>query len=273
MASGNNLNVLMQKLYSMEKVLGVVKGDSGSVQNTDEFNTIKAAVNETLVAIRKKMDEKDQKLARFSSNLETVKMTSEIKEKLQSLDKQLGQMNEILRKQKKDKNRYGASELEVKEKAYNNFLAQMKDLKARERGVAPNQDTQLKTISEMKSDFGGKVAPGQRGAQREMTAEEGEALDRWKEGDKKQDAVIDLINDGLSNLKNKASNIGDQVDHQTKLINKLDDDLEDAYKELENSNTRLKKVLVEYRKPGKFCMDIFLLLVLLGLIGVIIKLA
>jgi len=26
MASGNNLNVLMQKLYSMEKVVGVVKG-------------------------------------------------------------------------------------------------------------------------------------------------------------------------------------------------------------------------------------------------------
>jgi len=79
-------------------------GDAGSVQNADEFNTIKAAVNETLVAIRKKMDEKDQKVARFSSNLETVKMTSEIKEKLQSLDKQLGQMNEVLRKQKKDKN-------------------------------------------------------------------------------------------------------------------------------------------------------------------------
>jgi SYP7 family syntaxin len=270
MASGNNLNVLMQKLYSMEKVVGVVKGDASSVQNADEFNTIKATVNETLVAIRKKMDEKDQKVARFSSNLETVKMTSEIKEKLQSLDKQLGQMNEVLRKQKKDKNRYGASELEIKEKTYNNFLAQMKDLKARERGVAPTGE--LKTLSEMKTDLSGKMAPGQRGVQRDLTAEESEALDRWKEGDKQQDAVLTLINDGLSTLHNKANNIGNQVDAQTKLITKLDEDMEDAYKELESSNTRLKKVLVEYRKPGKFCMDIALVLILLGLIGVIIKL-
>jgi len=60
----------------------------------------------------------------------------------------------------------------------------MKELKARERGVAATGE--LKTLSEMKTDLSGKMAPGQRGVQRELTAEESEALDRWKEGDKQQ---------------------------------------------------------------------------------------
>jgi len=49
------------------------------------------------------MDEKDAKVARFSTNPDTLKLGAEIKDKLQSLDKQLGQMNEILRKQKRDR--------------------------------------------------------------------------------------------------------------------------------------------------------------------------
>jgi len=53
--------------------------------------------------------------------------------------------------------------------------------------------------------------------------------------------------DGLTGLKDKALNIGNQVDQQTVLINKVDTNLDIAYAELESSNTKLKKVLVEVR--------------------------
>jgi len=56
---------------------------------------------------------------------------------------------------------------------------------------------------------------------------------------------LDQINSGLSTLKNKALNIGEQVDKQTALINNLDEEIGIAYTELESSNTKLKKVLVE----------------------------
>jgi len=264
----------MQKLYSMEKVLGDGKGQSGSTSNADEFNTIKLTVSETLVTIRKKLDEKDAKVARFNTNPETLKLGTEIKEKLQTLDKQLGQMNEVLRKQKRDRKRYGVSELEIKEKQYNTFLTQMKELKARERGVQNDPNAQMKTLVEMKSDLMAKgTNSSQRTADREMTADEEAAIDRWKEGGKEQDKYLDDINKGLSTLKGKALNIGEQVDKQTNLINNLEEQIDVAYTELESSNTKLKKVLVEYRKPGRFCMDVTLILVLLGLIGIIIKLA
>jgi len=61
----------------------------------------------------------------------------------------------------------------------------MKDLKARERGVA-GVDSQMKTLVEMKSDLMGKTPASQRAADRELTASEEAALERWKEGEKKQ---------------------------------------------------------------------------------------
>jgi len=62
----------------------------------------------------------------------------------------------------------------------------MKDLKARERGVGSVQDNQMKTLVEMKSDLMGKTPAGQRAADRELSASEEAALERWKEGEKKQ---------------------------------------------------------------------------------------
>lgn len=273
--ASNNLNVLMQKLYSMEKTVGGGKGAQGSNSTSaDEFNTIKQTMNESLSLIRKKMDDKDEKVRRFGNSPDVLKMNNEIKEKIQGLDKQLSQMNEVLRKQKRDRKRYGVSELEIKEKHYNNFLTQVKEVKARERGVGSlPQETQMKTFSEMKSDLMGKGERGQRAPERELTSEEAEALDRFAENDKKQDEMLDIINGGLEKLKGKASNIGTAVARQTDAINKLDTELDVAYKELESSNNQLKKVLVEYRKPSKFCMDICLLFVLIGLIGTIVKLA
>lgn len=255
----------------MEKTLGPKGGQAGSGGTVDEFNTVKQIVNDTITTIRKKMDEKDQKIARFGSNVDTLKMGAEIKDRLIDLDRQLGQMNEVLRKQKRDRKRYGVSELEVKEKHYNNFLTQLKDLKARERGALNPQEPQIKTLLEAKSDFYGKLSPRERGPERDLTVEEAAALETFKENDQKQDELIDQINNGLETLAGKARNIGDQVDRQANAIDDLDKEIDVAYVELESSNARLKKVLVEYRKPGKFCMDICLLIVLLGLIGVIIK--
>jgi len=272
--ASNNLNVLMQKLYSMEKTVGGGKSAQGSSSSsTDEFTPLKQTMSESLSAIRRKMDEKDEKVRKFGNSPDVLKMNNEIKDKIQGLDKQLSQMNEVLRKQKRDRKRYGVSELEIKEKQYNNFLTQVKEVKARERGVgAVVQETQLRTLSEIKSDLTGKGERGPRAPERELNAEESEALDRWAENDKQQDKMLDIINSGLENLKGKAQNIGVAVDKQTNAINALDTELDVAYQELESSNNQLKKVLVEYRKPSKFCMDICLLFVLIGLIGTIVKL-
>ena len=57
--------------------------------------------------------------------------------------------------------------------------------------------------------------------------------------------MLDIINSGLENLKGKAQNIGHAGDKVSGMIDVLDTELDVAYKELESSNSSLKKVLVE----------------------------
>jgi hypothetical protein len=52
-------------------------------------------------------------------------------------------------------------------------------------------------------------------------------------------------------------------------INKLDKEVDKTNAELEKQNKQLKAIVEKYRQPNKFCMDIVLIVVLLGLAGAI----
>lgn len=260
----------------MEKKLGgSERGKSGGAPGSDdEFNVSKLEVNETLNFIKKKQDERDQKVAKFGSSPDSLRMGAEIRDKIAELEKQIEKMNQALRKQRKNQKKYSKSELENKEKQYNNFVNLMKEVKTREQGgpnTQPKED--VKTLLEMKSALmaGGKRGPGERAPDRDLTEEERVALDKFKEVDKQQDVIIDQINQGLESLKGKAVGIGENVDRQTDLILNLDKEVDDTYSQLQSSNAKLKRVLDEYRKPSKFCVDVVLILILLGLIGILLK--
>jgi hypothetical protein len=52
-------------------------------------------------------------------------------------------------------------------------------------------------------------------------------------------------------------------------IDKLDLEVDKTNAELNKQNTQLKKIVEQYRQPNKFCLDMVLVFILLGLCGVI----
>lgn len=52
-------------------------------------------------------------------------------------------------------------------------------------------------------------------------------------------------------------------------ISKLDKEVDKTNAELFKQNEQLKKIVEKYRQPNKFCLDIVLVIVLLGLCGII----
>jgi len=98
-------------------------------------------------------------------------------------------------------------------------------------------------------------------------------LKDWKKRDDEWNVQIERINEGLINLKKKVLNIEENVENQVNEDQKMDDELTTVHKAVVTTNSRLKKVLEQYRRPSKFCMDISLMLILLGLIGVIVTIS
>lgn len=64
---------------------------------------------------------------------------------------------------------------------------------------------------------------------------------------------------------------GDLIDESDKKIQDLTTEVDKVNDKMLRSNKQLKGIIDQYRKPHKFCIDIVLILLLLGLIVGIIK--
>lgn len=81
----------------------------------------------------------------------------------------------------------------------------------------------------------------------------------------KQDQGLDVISEGLGNLKNMAHDMNEEVDRQVPLMDEIDNKLDKASADLKNTNVRLKDTVNQLRSSRNFCIDIVLLCIILGI--------
>ncbi|PQM37017.1 syntaxin-71 [Prunus yedoensis var. nudiflora] len=81
----------------------------------------------------------------------------------------------------------------------------------------------------------------------------------------KQDQGLDVIAEGLGTLKNMASDMNEEIDRQVPLMDEIDDKVDRANADLKNTNVRLKDTIIKLRSSRNFCIDITLLIIILGI--------
>jgi len=163
--------------------------------------------------------------------------------------------------------------MEVREKQMQKYRDLVAQLKAREDGETVELDKKGVTLTDLKANLLGPKQLNREAVRRELNDIESEALQRFKKNDEEIDGMLDRANDGLDALKRKAEMMGETLDKHEKDLQELDRQVDKAAEGVKTANARLKQVLLTYRRPSKFCLDVCLILSLLGLVAVIIKLA
>ncbi|KAJ6934293.1 hypothetical protein NC651_009358 [Populus alba x Populus x berolinensis] len=87
----------------------------------------------------------------------------------------------------------------------------------------------------------------------------------------KQDQGLDMISDGLDTLKNMAHDMNEEVDRQVPLMYEIDTKVDKAAADLKNTNVRLKDTANQLRSSRNFCIDIVLLIIILGIAAYLYK--
>eukprot|EP01016_Furgasonia_blochmanni_P034105 TRINITY_DN363_c0_g1_i7.p1 TRINITY_DN363_c0_g1~~TRINITY_DN363_c0_g1_i7.p1 ORF type:complete len:278 (-),score=68.33 TRINITY_DN363_c0_g1_i7:364-1197(-) len=260
------LNFLMNKLYVISKDLGGPSATEMKDVNKDEFMRLNTALLENLSLLRKKQHERDEKREKHGKNPDVIRLSSEIREKISECEGQLSNMSEVLRKQVKNKK---ISKQE--EGNRNGILNKLRDLhsniQSHEKGGVPlPDDSNFETLTDLRSNGGGSDRDYKA---RTMTADEEAGIKRWQEKDKAMDEDLEQIIQGVLKWKEKAINIGEQIDRMSPMLNNLERNVEDTTGHINHSNKRLKDIITKYRAPNKFCLDIILVLIILGLCGMI----
>ncbi|GJP37189.1 hypothetical protein CLOM_g21625 [Closterium sp. NIES-68] len=81
----------------------------------------------------------------------------------------------------------------------------------------------------------------------------------------KQDVELEYISSGLEKLRHLAQDMNEEMDRQEPMLEAVENKVNSTTQTLKNNNKRLKEILTEVRSPRKFCIDLILILVLLGI--------
>jgi len=103
----------------------------------------------------------------------------------------------------------------------------------------------------------------------DLTAEEGFKMQDEK--DIKINKLLDDMLNGMIDIKNIAENMKNQLETQDIIIEEITENVDKENEQLITLNTQLKKTLKRIRSPKKVCVDIILICMFLGLIGLIVK--
>ncbi|OMO73530.1 hypothetical protein COLO4_27045 [Corchorus olitorius] len=79
------------------------------------------------------------------------------------------------------------------------------------------------------------------------------------------DQGLDMISEGLDTLKNMAHDMNEELDRQVPLMDEIDTKVDKAAADLKNTNVRLKDTVNQLRSSRNFCIDIVLLIIVLGI--------
>ena len=112
----------------------------------------------------------------------------------------------------------------------------------------------------------------QEGEQMELTEEEIKKMKEWKEKEKEQDKHLEEIIKIVRGMKDVAISIGDNIKSEEKEIKIIKDKMVKTNVKINSQNERLKELIKKIRPCHKFCCDIILILIFLGLVCVLYSL-
>lgn len=98
-------------------------------------------------------------------------------------------------------------------------------------------------------------------------------MNRWKKNDEMMDEKLDELTDMTIQWKKKVKETGQLIDQSDKKIDDLTNEVDKVNDNLLRSNKQLKGIIEKYSKPHKFCIDIVLVLLLIGMIVGIVQMA
>mmetsp|Transcript_13783 Transcript_13783/g.50184 ORF Transcript_13783/g.50184 Transcript_13783/m.50184 type:complete len:274 (-) Transcript_13783:188-1009(-) len=98
------------------------------------------------------------------------------------------------------------------------------------------------------------------------TTEESRAFrQEYEQRRDKQDIALAEISNGLSTLKTIGEEMGEELDRQQPLVDSIEDKVDNVQADLNNANTKLRDAVHKMRSSRNFCIDVTLIVILLGI--------
>lgn len=196
--------------------------------------------------------------------MERKKYENKIENLLGVVERQLKELELELKAQKRKKNKYKNTEnkeevVKLLNERYSLITNKLDGLPIQEKQIEDNR-TNMEKLDELLKNREGREVP-----EREIYQEEQDKIDEWNKRVQAQDQELEEIHKNVKMLKNEAKLAGEGIDEIGRKVKKVDKHADKTSATLNTQNKKLKDLLNKIRTSDRFCIDLVLFLILLGL--------
>ncbi|KAL4466663.1 hypothetical protein ABPG72_016780 [Tetrahymena utriculariae] len=254
------VSFLLEKLYNINKELGgysIIKNKLNYTEN--KFEVLFIECQDKIMQIKQIQKTQDQDLSKTKANQNSIIQKYQIKNILNDCQVVCTQLFEFQNKKYKDLKRQ--VEKIVQEFDVDNTIINLDDIEFGQKPTNQSERDQQNILDINKH--------AKRIQKLETDKIEQSCLKNIEKNNKIQEEILENMYQKVTYLQNKVNEIerqqiqiGSQVEKQNKNFQKTNTILD-------NQTQRMKNLVTELIKPNKFCLDITLILFIIGLIGIL----
>ena len=265
-------------LMKLDEIIISIKGKEGAIDYKsvqDGFDKLRFKLNEKLKEAETLMDQRDKLLNSTVPKEIFDRKTLEVKLEglLEDIDKALKELELELKAQKKKKGKYGDFTNKDKMKSlldqkYQLLRSKMDGMQVEEKLIEDNRTS----MEQLESILAVKEGSNDVKSDRELNDLEKAKMEEWDREKEEQDKDLDELGGMIKQLGHEVKLASDNIAKVNKTVKKVSKSTDRTTAKVESQNKKLKDLLNKIRSGDKICVDIVLILILLGLIAVLYNL-
>ena len=199
--------------------------------------------------------------------MERKKIEKKIESLLEDIKLDMKEMEKELKHQKNNPKKYMDVEtksqiLDLLIKKYDILKSKYEDTEYSENDYSQNEN-KIQTLEQF---LNSNISSNSNIFERNLIDEELSKMEEWKNKVKVQDEQLEDIHKGIKQLKQEANYAGDGIKKIGVKVQNVNQHVDKTHKSVNTQNSRLKELIYKFRSSDKYCCDIILILILIGLI-------
>ena len=261
-------------IMKLDEIIVAIKGEEGVINYKnvkDGFERLRFQINDELKTVETLLNDRDKILNSTVPKeiFDRKKIESKLEEKLDQVEDMMKKLNIELKAQKNKTGKYGDFTQKEKyvtlmEQKYQLFRSKLDGMDIDEKQIEENKDS-IEQLEEILANEEGKTAQEER----ELYEEEKAKMQEWEEEKARQDQDIDEIGNVVDQLREQSKLASENIDRTNKKVKQVTKKTVQATKKVNQQNKKLKDLVKKLRSGDKLCIDIVLILIVLGIIAVL----
>ena len=261
-------------IMKLDEIIVAIKGEEGVINYKnvkDGFERLRFQINDELKTVETLLNDRDKILNSTVPKeiFDRKKIESKLEEKLDQVEDMMKKLNIELKAQKNKTGKYGDFTQKEKyvtlmEQKYQLFRSKLDGMDIDEKQIEENKDS-IEQLEEILANEEGKTAQEER----ELYEEEKAKMQEWEEEKARQNQDLDEIGDVVVQLREQSKLASENIDRTNKKVKQVTKKTVQATKKVNQQNKKLKDLVKKLRSGDKLCIDIVLILIVLGLIAVL----